>query len=100
MWRDQCYLSGNRQTLDISQFICKLCGKTFGTKNLQQHTRTCGGECYLYVNSVRNQSQEAGFLKNNLKSFKPLSKYVSCRKKFTLKLNCINIIFTCNELYK
>ena len=64
-------------------------------KNLQQYTRTCGGECYLYVNIVRSQSQEAEFLKSNLK---PLSKYVGCRKKLTLKFNCINIICTYNEL--
>ena len=50
-------------------------------KKFQQHTRTCAGQCYLYVNIVRNQSQEAEFLKSNLKSFKPLSKYVGCRKK-------------------
>lgn len=69
-------------------------------KNLQQHTRTCGGERYLYVNIVRNQLQEAEFLKINPKSFKPLSKYVGCRKTLTVKCNCLNIICTCNELYK
>ena len=69
-------------------------------KNLQQHTRTCGGERYLYVNIVRNQLQETKFLKINPKSFKPLSKYVGCRKTLTVKCNNLNIICTCNELYK
>ena len=32
-------------------------------KILQQHTRTCSGERYLYVNIERNQSQEADFTK-------------------------------------
>ena len=52
-------------------------------KNLQQHTRTCSGEHYLCVNIVRNHSQEAEFLENNLKRFKPLLKYAQPRKTLT-----------------
>jgi hypothetical protein len=55
-------------------------------KNLQQHTRTCGGERYLYVNIVRNQLQEAEFLKIKPKSIKPLSKYVGCKKNYNRKM--------------
>lgn len=58
-------------------------------KNLQQHTRTCSGERYFYVNIVRNQSQEAEFLESNLKRFKPLSKYAGHTKTLTVKWNCI-----------
>ena len=49
-------------------------------KNLQQHTRTCSGERYFYVNIVRNQSQEAEFSESILKRFKTLSKDASHRK--------------------
>ena len=49
-------------------------------KILQQHTKTCSGDRYLYVNIVRNQSYEAEFLESNLKRFKSLSKYAGHRK--------------------
>ena len=69
-------------------------------KILQQHTRTCAGERYLYVNIVINQSEEAEFLESNLKRFKPISKYASHRKTLTVTWTFINIICTYNELFK
>ena len=72
------------------------CSKTI----LQQHTEMCAEERYLYVNIVRNQSQEAEFLESNLKRFKLLSKYAGHQKTLTVKFTCINRVCTCNELFK
>ena len=55
------------------KIIWKQFGNAFAAKKIvagkktqkKQHTRICSGEGYLYVNMVRNQSQEAEFLESN-----------------------------------